>query len=122
MGEVAFIGPVDLRGLVLDDIVDIDKGKIQVYGLPGGAQRPAVGQGLNKPALLSFRCALLQKPCCGKPQQSDSESPQQQHHHQQCASPGTLLSPRGAARIQAVPMRRDARLSRGFGGADSTED
>ena len=59
VGEVAFIGPVDLRGLVLDDIVDIDKGKIQVYGLPGGAQRPAVGQGLNKPALLSFRCDPL---------------------------------------------------------------
>ena len=56
MGEVAFIGPVDLRGLVLDDIVDIDKGKIQVYGLPDGAPRPAIGQGLNKPALLSFRC------------------------------------------------------------------
>ena len=59
VGEVAFIGPVDLWGLVLDDIVDIDKGKIQVYGLPGGAQRPAVGQGLNKPALLSFRCDML---------------------------------------------------------------
>ena len=59
IGEVAFLGPVDLRGLVLDDIVDIDKGKIQVYGLPGGAQRPALGQGLNKPALLSFRCDPL---------------------------------------------------------------
>ena len=59
IGEVAFIGAVDLRGLVLDNIVDIDKGKIQVYGLPGGAQRPAIGQGLNKPALLSFRCDLL---------------------------------------------------------------
>ena len=55
VGEVAFIGPVDVRGLVLDDIIDIDKGRIQVYGLPGGAQRPPIGQGLNQPALLTFR-------------------------------------------------------------------
>ena len=92
VGEVAFIGSVDLRGLVLDDIVDIDKGKIQVYGLPGGAQRPAVGQGLNKPALLSFRCAVLQMPCRGMPQQCKPNIAQQQHHHQQHASLGSLLS------------------------------
>lgn len=55
VGEVAFIGPVDVRGLHLDKIIDIEKGRIQVYGLPGGAQRPAVGQGLNQPALLTFR-------------------------------------------------------------------
>lgn len=61
IGEVAFIGSVDLRGLVLDDIVDIEKGKIQVYGLPGGALRPAVGQGLNKPALLTFRYGASQR-------------------------------------------------------------
>ena len=55
LGEVAFIGPVDVRGLHLDGIIEIEKGRIQVYGLPGGAQRPAVGQGLNQPALLTFR-------------------------------------------------------------------
>ena len=55
VGEVAFIGPVDVRGLVLDDIIDVEKGRIQIYGLPGGAQRPAVGQGLNQAALLTFR-------------------------------------------------------------------
>ena len=55
MGEVAFIGPVDVRGLSLDDIIDVEKGRIQVYGLPGGAQRPPIGQGLNQPALLTFR-------------------------------------------------------------------
>ena len=59
VGEVAFIGPVDVRGLVLDDIIDVEKGRIQIYGLPGGAQRPAVGQGLNQPALLTFRYASL---------------------------------------------------------------
>ena len=55
VGEVAFIGPVDVRGLSLDDIIDIEKGRIQVYGLPGGAQRPPIGHGLNQPALLTFR-------------------------------------------------------------------
>ena len=54
-GEVAFIDPVDLRGLRLDDVVDIDKGRIQLYGLEGGALRPAPGSGLNKPALLTFK-------------------------------------------------------------------
>lgn len=58
-GEVAFIGLVDVRGLVLDEIIDIEKGRIQIYGLPGGAHRPAVGQGLNQPALLTFRYAYL---------------------------------------------------------------
>lgn len=59
VGEVAFIGLVDVRGLVLDDIIDVEKGRIQIYGLPGGAHRPAVGQGLNQPALLTFRYAYL---------------------------------------------------------------
>ena len=121
VGEVAFIGTVDLRGLGLDDIMDIDKGKIQVYGLPGGAERPAIGQGLNKPALLSFRCALLQMPCHGKLQQCDPEYLcQQQHHHQQRGSLGILLRSRGAASTHAVPMRQDARLLRDYGGFDST--
>lgn len=55
VGEVAFIDAVDLRGMVLDAVVDMDKGRIQVYGLPSGAPRPAAGQGLNRPALLTFR-------------------------------------------------------------------
>jgi hypothetical protein len=54
-GEVAFIDAVDLRNVDLDSIVDIDKGRIQVYGLPGGSPRPAPGSGLNRPALLTFR-------------------------------------------------------------------
>ena len=62
VGEVAFIGPVDVRGLILDDIIDIEKGRIQVYGLPGGAQQPPTGQGLNQPALLTFRLYPYPKP------------------------------------------------------------
>ena len=30
VGEVAFIDPVDLRGVDLDAVVDMDKGRIQV--------------------------------------------------------------------------------------------
>ncbi len=55
VGEVAFIDAVDLRGVDLDAVVDMDKGRIQVYGLPGGSPRPAAGEGLNRPALLTFR-------------------------------------------------------------------
>ncbi|CAL8465609.1 g5145 [Coccomyxa elongata] len=55
VGEVAFIDPVDLREVDLDAIIDMDKGHILVYGLPGGAPRPAQGEGLNRPALLTFR-------------------------------------------------------------------
>lgn len=55
VGEVAYIDSVDLRKANLDHIIDIDKGRIQVYGLPEGTARPAEGSGLNRPALLTFR-------------------------------------------------------------------
>lgn len=55
VGEVAFIGAVDLRNADLDAVVDMDKGRIQVYGIPGGAPRPLPGHGLNRPAILTFR-------------------------------------------------------------------
>ena len=55
LGEVQFLLPVDLVGLDLDKIIDIDKGKIQVYGLEGEAVAPIMGQGLNVPAMLVFR-------------------------------------------------------------------
>ncbi|BDA51457.1 probable inactive phenolphthiocerol synthesis polyketide s at N-terminal half [Coccomyxa sp. Obi] len=61
VGEVAFIDPVDLRGVDLDAILDMDKGRIQVYGVPGGAPRPAAGEGLNRPALLTFRRMLVKQ-------------------------------------------------------------
>ncbi len=58
LGEVQFLLPVDLVGLDLDKIVDIEKGKIQVYGLEGNATAPDIGQGLNVPAMLVFRYNL----------------------------------------------------------------
>lgn len=62
LGEVQFLLPIDVRGLDLDGIIEVEKGKIQVYGLPGGPERPPVGQNLNAPALLHFRRACPQ--CC----------------------------------------------------------
>lgn len=59
LGEVQFLLPVDLLGLDFDSIVDIDKGKIQVYGLEGQSPAPPPGQGLNMPAMLVFRCLIL---------------------------------------------------------------
>ena len=55
LGEVQFLVPVDLVGLDLDKLIDIEKGRIQVYGIEGQAQAPALGQGLNVPAMLVFR-------------------------------------------------------------------
>lgn len=55
VGEVQFLLPVDLRGADLDSLVEIEKGKIQVYGLPGGPAAPQLGSGLNAPAMLVFR-------------------------------------------------------------------
>lgn len=57
VGEVQFLLPVDVTGLDLDDVIDIEKGKIQVYGLPGSAAAPSPGAGLNVPSMLIFRCA-----------------------------------------------------------------
>ncbi len=55
VGEVQFLLPVDLVGMDLDNVVEIEKGKIQVYGLEGQAAAPALGKGLNVPAMLVFR-------------------------------------------------------------------
>ena len=55
VGEVQFLLPVDLVGLDLDNLVEIEKGRIQVYGTPGSAGPPPLGLGLNVPAMLIFR-------------------------------------------------------------------
>ena len=55
IGEVQFLLPVDLVGMDLDNVVEIEKGKIQVYGLEGQSGAPLPGKGLNVPAMLVFR-------------------------------------------------------------------
>lgn len=55
VGEVQFLLPADLVGIDLDNVVEIEKGKIQVYGLEGQAAAPALGKGINVPAMLVFR-------------------------------------------------------------------
>ncbi len=59
VGEAAFIGAVNVLGLDLDSIVQFGRGRVQVYGLSRGPRRPPSGEGLNVPALLTFRCAPL---------------------------------------------------------------
>ena len=54
-GEVQFLLPVNLVNVDLDNLVEIEKGKIQVYGLPGQASAPALGFGINQPSMLVFR-------------------------------------------------------------------
>ena len=39
MGELQFLGPVDVRGLDLDATVEIDKGRIQVCSLTSADER-----------------------------------------------------------------------------------
>lgn len=55
VGEVQFLLPVDVTGVDLDSLVEIEKGKCQVYGLQGGPAAPPLGEGLNVPAMLLFR-------------------------------------------------------------------
>ena len=55
VGEVAFIGPVDVLGLDLDSIVHFSRGHVQVYGATQRQRLPPPGEGLNMPALLTFR-------------------------------------------------------------------
>lgn len=55
VGEVQFLGSVNVCGLDLDSLVSVDKGRIEVYGLPGGPAAPTKGMGLNVPAILTFR-------------------------------------------------------------------
>ena len=51
LGEIAFLYPVDLLGANLNEIVHIDRGSVVLYP----ENRPQLGQGLNRPALLSFK-------------------------------------------------------------------
>ena len=51
-GEIAFLYPVDLRYANLDDIVQIRKGSITLYPT---SSKPLPGDGLNQPALLTFK-------------------------------------------------------------------
>ncbi len=56
-GEVQFLHPVNVLKLDLDSVIDIEKGRIQVYGLPSGPAAPPPGEQLNVPAMLTFRWA-----------------------------------------------------------------
>ena len=57
-GEVQFLREVDICGLALDTLIDIGKGRIQLYGVPGGPSAPDPGIRLNVPAMLTFRFDL----------------------------------------------------------------
>ena len=52
---------VDVRGLYLDSIVRLNKGSVEVY--LSDADKPAVGDGLNKPATVRGLMALLSSAC-----------------------------------------------------------
>eukprot|EP01104_Vermistella_antarctica_P000146 TRINITY_DN1017_c2_g1_i2.p1 TRINITY_DN1017_c2_g1~~TRINITY_DN1017_c2_g1_i2.p1 ORF type:complete len:1064 (+),score=279.73 TRINITY_DN1017_c2_g1_i2:590-3781(+) len=55
VGHVRFLGTTDLRRLRLDDIVVFNHKEINVY--PKDFDKPPVGQGLNKPAVVTlFNC------------------------------------------------------------------
>ena len=50
--KIRFQGYTDVRGLDLDKLVDLERGKAEIY--PEGTDKPAVGQGLNKDAQITF--------------------------------------------------------------------
>ncbi|XP_071536079.1 nuclear pore complex protein Nup98-Nup96-like [Panulirus ornatus] len=53
-GNVCFLGVTDVTGLDLDGVVFILRKQIEVY--PEGTQKPAQGQELNKPAIITLDC------------------------------------------------------------------
>ena len=65
-GEIMFLKPVDLRGVNLDSLIEIEKGKILMYPervVEGGAAtaKPPPGEGLNNPAMLTFRRMIVKQ-------------------------------------------------------------
>jgi hypothetical protein len=51
-GRITFFDQTDITGLNLDKILIIDRANIEVY--PAGTEKPARGQGLNRPAEVTF--------------------------------------------------------------------
>jgi hypothetical protein len=65
VGEIAFLYPVDLVGADLDAAVVLERGRAALYPAATGAdarRRPAVGAGLNQPALVTFRSVRVRDP------------------------------------------------------------
>lgn len=52
IGEITWLEPIDVRGLDFDDLVHIKPRELCVY--PRDDDVPAVGQGLNKPAIIKL--------------------------------------------------------------------
>jgi len=51
-GKVSFPGTTDVRGLKVDDIVQIEARMFEIY--PDGTDRPTKGTGLNKDAIITL--------------------------------------------------------------------
>ena len=65
-GEVMFLNPVDLCGVNLDSVIEIEKGKIILYPDSTAvgtvaATKPPPGEGLNTPAMLTFRRMIVKQ-------------------------------------------------------------
>lgn len=52
VGSVEFIDPTDVRGLDLDKIVEFKHREVTIY--PDDHNKPTVGEGLNKPAIVTL--------------------------------------------------------------------
>lgn len=51
-GQIMFLGTTDLRGVDIESSVRFVRGGFTVY--PEGSRKPAVGQGLNRPAIITL--------------------------------------------------------------------
>ena len=52
VGFIRWMEPVDVRGINLDDIISLAIGSVEVY--PESSKKPPVGEGLNKPAMITL--------------------------------------------------------------------
>jgi nuclear pore complex protein Nup98-Nup96 len=56
VGKVLWVGFTDVRGLDLTELVKIEPREVIVY--PDESQKPSLGQGLNKPAIITLEGVL----------------------------------------------------------------
>lgn len=65
IGSVRWLDPVDLRNLDIDSIVVLAQGSVDVY--PDDSEKPPVGRGLNRPAVITLNGVYKMDKATGKP-------------------------------------------------------
>lgn len=65
LGKIEFLGITDVRGADLDSIIHFSRGEIVVY--PDERKKPPIGEGFNKPAIITLHGVFQVDPVTKKP-------------------------------------------------------